>query len=336
MTEPVTTNVALIVPNTGDLPGTWGSAALNPDLSAIDGLLGGVQTISLSNANVTLTAPAGSITPSGGPTQSNNAVLKLTGALTGNVQITFPLPGSMIIDNQTTGNFVTTFAAAGSGQVISTPQGSIVKIYNDGTNARFVNGISSNPGNQEFWAGVSALPSWITACTVQPYLLCDGSVYNFTAYPALAARLLGTFGGNGVTTFGMPDYRGRYPLAYDGTGTRITTAGCGINGQTLGASGGNQNFTLQRSDLPNIAATLNGIQQTVSTNQSGVPFGCVNQTINTGSQIFAPQSATGATYGALSVTFTPTGSVNLNGNVTQTTPSNIPPTQVGGIWVLKT
>ena len=43
MAEPTTINKALIVPNTGDLPGTWGSAAINPDLSAIDGMLGGAR-----------------------------------------------------------------------------------------------------------------------------------------------------------------------------------------------------------------------------------------------------------------------------------------------------
>ena len=39
MTEPMTVNVGLIVPNTGDLVDAWGSAATNPDFSAIDGLI---------------------------------------------------------------------------------------------------------------------------------------------------------------------------------------------------------------------------------------------------------------------------------------------------------
>jgi len=38
------------------------------------------------------------------------------------------------------------------------------------------------------------------------YLECDGGVYNFADFPDLAAFLLGTFGGNGVTTFAVPDY----------------------------------------------------------------------------------------------------------------------------------
>lgn len=238
MSEPTTVNVALIVPNTGDLVGTWGSNAINPDLSAVDGFFGGVQTISASNANIVLTAPSGSITPSGGPTQAQNCALRFTGTLTGNVQVTLPLPGYMIIENLTTGNFVLTFAAASAGNVIGVDQGETQHIYNDGTNVRFIN--LGRVGHIEMWAGLSAMPAWVTSCTVPPFLLCDGTVYNFSAYPYLGARLLGAFGGNGITTFGVPDLRGRGALPYDGTGTRITTAVSGINGQTIGAAGGNQ------------------------------------------------------------------------------------------------
>ena len=76
MTEPVTVNKALIIPNTGDLSGTWGSAAINPDMTAIDGMLGGFQTISLSVAtSFSLSLPSGSLTPGAGPNQSQNALI---------------------------------------------------------------------------------------------------------------------------------------------------------------------------------------------------------------------------------------------------------------------
>ena len=102
MAEPQTVNGGLIVPNTGDLVGTWGSAALNPDFVAIDGFLCGVQTVSVSSSPVTLTSPSGfTPTPGGGPTQSQNAILRITGSLGSNVQITLPLPGYMIVENLT-------------------------------------------------------------------------------------------------------------------------------------------------------------------------------------------------------------------------------------------
>jgi microcystin-dependent protein len=53
------------------------------------------------------------------------------------------------------------------------------------------------------------------------YLSCDGTVYNIADYPDLGA-MLGphalAFGGDGVSTFGVPDLRGRVPV---GLGTHL-------------------------------------------------------------------------------------------------------------------
>ena len=54
------------------------------------------------------------------------------------------------------------------------------------------------------------------------YLVCDGTVYNIADYPELAAYFAGQFnasnffGGNGTTTFAVPDLRGEF---LRGTGT---------------------------------------------------------------------------------------------------------------------
>lgn len=44
------------------------------------------------------------------------------------------------------------------------------------------------------------------------WLFCDGTVYNVSDYPELAEVLRSTYGGNGTTTFAVPDMRGRFPL----------------------------------------------------------------------------------------------------------------------------
>lgn len=238
MAEPTTSNVALVIPNTGDLVGTWGSAALNPDFAALDGFLGGVQIISASNANIILTAPSGSITPSGGPTQAQNAVLRFTGVLTGNVQVMLPLPGYIIIENLTTGAFVLSFAAAASGQIIGIEQGVTQRIYNDGTNVRFVN----LPTVGSYLDICDAtVPAWITACTVPPYLNCDGTTFNATTYPYLNNKL----GGNT-----LPDLRGvtRYTLN-QGT-SRLTNAVCGLDGNTRFSIKTSQTNTILATNLP--------------------------------------------------------------------------------------
>lgn len=320
MSEPQTINVGLIVPLTGDLPGTWGSNAINPDMVALDGLFGGTTVISASNAPIVLTSPSGfTPTPGAGPTQAQNAILEFTGTLTANVQVTLPVPGYYIINNQTTGAFVLSFRAIGSGQVIAVDQQDDVHIYNNGTNVRFVN--LGRIGHTEMWAGLSALPAWVTACTNQPYLLCDGTVYNFTTYPALAQRLLGVFGGNGITTFAVPDSQGRIQLPYDGTGTRITSAVSGINGQTLGAAGGNQNVQ-QHTHTPTVTDpghthAPNGLvigqygPGSTGAVQSGSPNGS-----------FTLQSAT---------TGISVGIANFGSGASQ----NVQPSQVTGIMVIR-
>lgn len=325
MTEPTTVNVGLIIPNTGDLAGTWGSAAVNPDFVALDGYFGGVQAISLSNVNVTLTAPAGfAPTPGGGPTQAQNAVLKFTGTLTGNVRITLPLPGFYIIDNQTTGNFILSFQGATATQVIGFPPGECHHIYNDGANVKFVN--LGAVGVMEFWAGYSAMPSWVAACTVPPYLMCNAQTFSTTTYPILGARFGSNFGGNGSTTAAVPDLGGRVPLMYDTTGTRITSAGSGINGQTIGAAGGSQGATLSIAQLPAHSHTItdNGHSHT------GVINGAA--AVASAGQIASSNPQYG---GANTSTANASTGISINNTGSGTAHFNVQPSQVCGIWVMR-
>lgn len=240
---PNTVNKALNTPNTGDLPGAWGTAAVNANMTVIDGLFGGVQSVSLTNANVSLSISTGvigtgSITPGAGPVQSDNAVIKFIGTLTGNCDITFPAPGFWIVENNcTVGSFYVRARAAGTGNLIGIPPGEPCHIYNDGTDAKFVD---MGRVGEFLDLCVSTTPAWMSACTVLPYLPCVGTAtYSFTTYPALAAMLGSTFGGNGITTFGVPDLGGRVRIPID-NGTRITFPNSGMTGTLLGAAGGNE------------------------------------------------------------------------------------------------
>lgn len=327
MTEPTTVNVGLIVPLTGDLVDLWGAQATNPDFVAIDGLFAGVQTISVVGSPVTLTSPAGfTPTPGGGPTQSQNRVLRFTGGLSADVRVTLPIPGSYIIENLTTGAHVLSFQGVTATEVIGTPQGERIEIYNDGANVRFVG--LARMGAMEHWAGLSAIPAWVTACTIKPYLLCDGTVYNYSDYPFLGPRLGGTFGGNGATTFGVPDLRGRVPLAYDGTGTRITAAGCGLNGQTLGAALDEQTVALTAGMIPTITVNISGnitysLPPADPTSTAIVLTGSGNEYVaywhvNPGLSKYA---------------FTGSGSSTNTGGAAH---PNVQPSQVTGLWAIKT
>jgi microcystin-dependent protein len=61
------------------------------------------------------------------------------------------------------------------------------------------------------------------------FLLCNGSLVSRTTYAALFAVISTAYGvGDGTTTFGLPDFRGRYPMGVAASGT----------GNTLGATFG--------------------------------------------------------------------------------------------------
>lgn len=250
---PYTVNRYLNVPNTGDLPGAWGTTAVNANMSALDGIIGGFATISLSSATTfALSLPAGAatgLTPGAGPSQSQNALIKFTGSLSGNAVVQFTMPGFYIVHNACT---VSTFSialapSAGTGNTIGAPPGQKVHVFYDGTDMDYVD--SPPVGGALDLHGATAVPAWMSVCTVRPYLIKDGSTYSSSIYPALAAMLGSTFGGNGASTFGVPDERARARIALDtasvATGTfaqRLTTAICGFNGTTMGAAGGSQSM----------------------------------------------------------------------------------------------
>lgn len=328
MVDLTTTNILLSVPLRGSDAGTW-DLPVNGNSSALDGYFGGVQPVSLTNIPVTLTAPTGSPTPAPGPTQAQNAVLRFTGALSANVVVTLPLPGYYIVENLTTGNFTVTFRGVTATQVIAVEQGACQHIYNDGANVRFVN--MARVGGIEIWAGYSAIPAWVSACTVPPYLLCDGSIYSFTTYPYLGARFGSAFGGNGTTTFGVPDLRGRVALPYDGTGTRITTAGSGLDGQTIGASLDQQTITIARANLPNtnVSCTVTDPGHV----HPGVPV--ETGLVTSGALVAASPHYVSGSGNSGSATTGITVAFNLNGNVTQTGANNVQPALMTGIAVIR-
>lgn len=327
---PNTINVALEVPITGSMVGTWGSNALNPNFAAIDGLFAGAQTIAVSNAPVTLTAPAGAVTPGAGPFQSLNRFLFFTGTLTANVRVRFPLPGQYVVINNTTGNFVLSFETPAVGQIVAVPQGGVFEVINNGTDCLFAK--NRPPGELMFVAGITTLPTWMTSCSKVPYLICDGSIFNISSYPGLGSFLGSKFGGNGISTFGVPDLQGRYPLNYDGTGVRITVAGgAGFNGQTMGAVGGGQGSTLATSNMP--PYTPAGSVSSSFVGGGTFPGSAVGPTAVGGDfQSFVGSGVTGVSVvGSVSSSFSGFGQGGTSAIF-----SNIPPTQVAGTWLVST
>ena len=74
------------------------------------------------------------------------------------------------------------------------------------------------------------------------WALCDGQLLQISSNSALFSILGTTYGGDGRTTFGLPDYRGRVPL-----GPR---QGPGLPNYTGGQRGGLQTVQLNQTQIP--------------------------------------------------------------------------------------
>lgn len=78
---------------------------------------------------------------------------------------------------------------------------------------------------------------------------CEGQLMSISQNSALFALLGTTYGGDGVTTFRLPDLRGRVPMG-DG-------AGAGLTPRVLGEMSGSETNTLTVAQMPMHSHTVN-------------------------------------------------------------------------------
>ncbi|HEX8298913.1 MAG TPA: tail fiber protein [Rubricoccaceae bacterium] len=82
------------------------------------------------------------------------------------------------------------------------------------------------------------------------YAFCSGQLLPINQNTALFSLLGTTYGGNGSTTFGLPDLRGRAPV---GVGQ-----GPGLGNYSMGQLGGTENTTLNATQMPQHLHALTG------------------------------------------------------------------------------
>ena len=85
---------------------------------------------------------------------------------------------------------------------------------------------------------------------------CDGQLLSIASNQALFSILGTTYGGDGRTTFALPDLRGRAPIA-PGTGP-------GLTNHQLGQRGGTESSTLNVTNLPAHTHSMNASNDTAS------------------------------------------------------------------------
>ena len=101
------------------------------------------------------------------------------------------------------------------------------------------------------------------------WAFCNGSLLPISQYDAVFALLGTTFGGDGQTTFALPDWRSRTPI---GTGQ-----GPGLSSFVEGQVGGNENVTLLTQNIPthihalNVSNTKANVHSPVALNSIAAP-----------------------------------------------------------------
>ena len=130
MTSTYSTDLKLELMVTGENAGRWGDKT-NTNLNLIQQAIAGVESIDVGPANVTLVMTNAALS------NARNAVLKLTGTLTGNREVLVPdgIEKNYIIKDSTSraGFSLTIKTVGGTGFTINT-SGTTLAAYSDGTN----------------------------------------------------------------------------------------------------------------------------------------------------------------------------------------------------------
>ena len=113
------------------------------------------------------------------------------------------------------------------------------------------------------------------------WAFCQSQVLSIAQNTALFSLLGTTYGGNGQTTFALPDLRGRIPI---GAGQ-----GGGLSNYSLGELSGSEDNTILNSNFPAHVHPLNGsitMRSTAAAGESDTPQGKYPATL-TGTEMYA-------------------------------------------------
>lgn len=126
------------------------------------------------------------------------------------------------------------------------------------------------------------------------WALCDGQLLPIAQNSALFSLLGTTYGGDGRTTFGLPDLRGRVPM-HPGNGP-------GLSPRLLGQKLGSENTTLNTNNLPphNHSATANAVAPGGNSNDAINNFWADDVGVSSGTYHTGPATGT-MNPGAISV-----------------------------------
>lgn len=117
------------------------------------------------------------------------------------------------------------------------------------------------------------------AFTPEGWLRCDGQTYATSTYPALAYIVSNAYGGNGQTTFAVPDLRGRTPFQPRNASER---------GQVYGAN----RVTLTTEEIPSHTHTITATDTAATNNEPSASVTIAQA----GSNVFDSHGSTGTAF----------------------------------------
>ncbi|MFT6178909.1 MAG: microcystin-dependent protein [Akkermansiaceae bacterium] len=130
---------------------------------------------------------------------------------------------------------------------------------------------------------------------------CDGQLLAISSNTALFSLLGTTYGGDGRTTFGLPDLRGRFPMHLGN--------GAGLTSRRWGQKSGQEDHTLATSEMPSHS---HGQAVTAEVGNQASPVGAVPATANDGESNYSTNAANLST----------SNTTNVGGNQSH---NNMPP-----------
>ena len=158
-------DLKLSIISTGTEAGVWGQIT-NTNLVVLQQAIAGYQSLAV-NATTGLTL----VFTDGAISTGKNAVINLTGTLSGNVNVTVPdsIEKTYLVNNQVTMGVYTLTFKTSSGTGIKLAQGNRYVLYADGTNVNLIS-------MEQTWRALSA------AATVQPgsAILANTATTSFT------------------------------------------------------------------------------------------------------------------------------------------------------------
>jgi microcystin-dependent protein len=332
----------------GDQSGIWGQTTNNNLGSLIEQAIAGVVTITMADANYTLS------NFNGVTDESRNQVIVASGTNAAVRDIIIPLvEKTYTIKNSTIGGYgVRIIGSSGTG--VTVPNGVTTTVYCDGTNVYAANNgtigdfaitgnatISGNAavsgnatvtGNLTVTGTSNVVPAgsllmWPTGSAPSGYLLCNGAAVSRTTYAALFAVIGTTFGaGDTTTTFNLPDYRNRMPI---GAGTTAALAGTGGSADAITVAH-THTFSATSGTMNSNTTHTHTASDSGHTHTQNLGSGASQPGLTTSSSPVGAQSTTGFGYANISVSSTNIDHTHTVSGTTASTGSsgtnaNLPP-----------